>query len=289
MTTGNENRPGQTGNPTSLNETETDLRKLETFLKESENPAEALKRLTGILSQHEPMKARPSSSEMRGGPGFRVKSSIPRVEAKHIDELRQFETTDISDALNRMFTMDPEIRNVTGSSSLYGPAVTVKVFPGDNLMVHKALDIAKPGDVIVIDTSGVAQNAVVGDMIGNKAKHKEIAGFIVDGLVRDLPGLTEIGLPMYARGVTAFGPLHRGPGELGYSVSCGGIVVNPGDAVCADESGIVVVRNEFAADTIQHLQTQKPTLESYVENVKKGVFSNDWVDRQLNQDKCLFE
>ncbi|MEM9277973.1 MAG: RraA family protein [Pseudomonadota bacterium] len=265
------------------------LKALETSLRRFDNPATALKALTGLLSEHEPMKARPASSEVRGGPGFRVNSDFPRVSPQQFEQLKGFETTDISDALNRMFTMNPKIRNVVNSSPLYGPAITVKVFPGDNLMVHKALDVARPGDVIVIDTSGIAQNAVVGDMIGNKAKHKKIAGFIVDGLVRDLPGLQEIGLPMYARGITSFGPLHRGPGELGYSVSCGGIVVNPGDAICADESGIVVVRNEFVEDTIEHLKTQKPTLDAYVENVKNGVFSNDWVDRQLKQDSCLFE
>lgn len=232
--------------------------------------------------------SRPASSEMRPGPGFRVNSKYTRVSAGLVARLSEFETPDISDALNRMFTMDPVIRNVVNDQVLCGTALTVKVFPGDNLMVHKALDIAKPGDVIVIDTSGGSRNALVGDLIGNKAKHLGIAGFIVDGLVRDLPGLQEVGLPIYASGITAFGPLHRGPGELGHTISCGGIVVNSGDVICADSSGVVVVRKEFATDTCDYLAEQSARMAGYVKNVKAGNFSNAWVDRQLAQDGCIF-
>ncbi len=233
--------------------------------------------------------SKPASSEMRPGPGFRVARKHKRVAAGLVAKLSQFETPDISDALNRMFTMDPAIRNVVNDKPLCGVALTVKVFPGDNLMVHKALDVAKPGDIIVVDTSGGSRNALVGDLIGNKAKHLGIAGFIVDGLVRDLPGLQEVGLPIYSTGITAFGPLHRGPGELGHTISCGGIVVNSGDVICADGSGIVVVRKEFAADTCDYLVEQTERMANYVNGVKAGNFSNDWVDRQLTSDGCEFD
>src|SRR5438270_387579 len=107
--------------------------------------------------------------------------------------------------------------------------------------------------------------------------------------VRDLPGLVEVGLPIYARGVTPFGPLHRGPGELNYSISCGGIVINPGDIIVADLCGIAVVRREFARDTVSLLRAHKARMAQYVRDVKAGCFSNDWVDAQLSQDNCLFE
>jgi len=232
---------------------------------------------------------RPRSSEMTPGPGFRIKLEIDRPPASLIAMFRDFETPDISDILNRMYTMSPEIRNVVNQTPLVGPALTVKVFPGDNLMVHKALDAARPGDVVVVDTSGSQRNAVLGDLVTNKAKHLGIAGFIVDGLVRDLPGLQEAGLPVYARGITPFGPLHRGPGELNYSVSCGGIVVNPGDIVVADLSGIAVVRREVAEDTVMRLRAHRARLQQYVADVKAGRFSNEWVDRQLAADHCLVE
>lgn len=232
---------------------------------------------------------RPRSAEMTPGPGFRIRLNIDRPPPAVVKMLRDFETPDISDILNRMYTMSPEIRNVVNTKGLVGPALTVKVFPGDNLMVHKALDAAKPGDVVVIDTSGSQRNAVLGDLVANKARHRGIAGFIVDGLVRDLPGLIEAGLPVFARGITPFGPLHRGPGELNYAVSCGGIVVNPGDIVVADTSGIAVVRREVAEDTVMRLRAHRARLEKYVADVKAGRFSNDWVDRQLIADHCLIE
>ena len=232
---------------------------------------------------------RPKSAEMTPGPGFRIRMEIERPSPALVAMYRDFETPDISDILNRMYTMSPEIHNVVNNAALVGPACTVKVFPGDNLMVHKALDAARPGDVVVIDTSGSQRNAVLGDLVTNKAKHRGIAGFIVDGLVRDLSGLKEADLPVFARGVTPFGPLHRGPGELNYAVSCGGIVVNPGDIIVADASGIAVVRREVAEDTVMRLRAHKARMQQYVADVKAGNFSNDWVDRQLAADHCLVE
>jgi regulator of RNase E activity RraA len=126
-------------------------------------------------------------------------------------------------------------------------------------------------------------------LVANKAKHRGIAGFVIDGLIRDLPGIVETGLPVYARGVTPFGPLHRGPGELNYSISCGGIVINPGDIVIADMSGVAVVRREFAQDTLALLRSHRARMSQYVRDVKAGRFSNDWVDAQLDQDRCLVE
>lgn len=232
---------------------------------------------------------RPQSAEMIPGPGFRVRSEFTRPQAELLDMYRRFETAEISDLINRMYTMRSDIRNVTNEKPLVGPACTVKVFPGDNLMVHKALDIVRPGDVLVIDASGSQRNAVVGDMIANKAVHRGIAGFVIDGLVRDLPGIIETGLPIYACGVTSFGPLHRGPGELNYPISCGGVVVNPGDIIAADVSGVTVVRQEFAEQLAVRLHAHCERLEAYTANVKRGIFSNAWVDAQLQKDKCLFE
>lgn len=232
---------------------------------------------------------RPKSSEMTPGAGFRIRREIERPSETLVAMFRDYETPDISDILNRMYTMAPEIRNIVNARPLCGPALTVKVFPGDNLMVHKALDVAKPGDIVVVDTSGSQRNAVLGDLVTNKAKHRGIQGFIVDGLVRDLPGLIEADVPVYARGVTPFGPLHRGPGELNYPVSCGGIVVNPGDIVCADMSGIAVVRREVAEETIMRLRAHSARMERYVADVKAGRFSNDWVDKQLAADHCRVE
>src|SRR5436305_2192432 len=161
--------------------------------------------------------------------------------------------------MNRLYTMKPRIQALTDQNiKLIGPACTVKVYPGDNLMVHKSLDIAQPGDVVVVDTSGSQMTAVLGDLISTKARHRGVAGFLVDGLIRDQPGIQALGdFPVYARGVTPIGPLHRGPGEINYPISAGGIVVTPGDLVVGDANGVVVVPREVVDELLERLTTQK--------------------------------
>ena len=232
---------------------------------------------------------RPQSSEMSPGPGFIVRSDIDRTPAELVAGISMFETSDISDAMNRLYTMGGTIHNLTNEMALTGPAVTVKAFPGDNLMVHKALDLVRPGDVIVVDASQSMTAALLGDMIASKAKHLGVAGFVIDGLIRDLPGVKETGLPVFARGVTPFGPLHRGPGEVNGAISCGGIVVQPGDVISADQTGVTVVPKVWAEDVLNRLRANADRLADYTRNVRSGTFSNAWVDRQLRSDGCVFE
>lgn len=230
---------------------------------------------------------KPSSAEMFPGPGFRVKVDFPRLTPGFMEQFGEFDTPDISDLLNRMYAVDPGISRLTSTAHrLCGAACTVKVFPGDNLMVHKSLDVAIPGDIVVIDAHGSSMNAVLGDLVSTKAKHRGIAGFVVDGFIRDLPNIAELDFPVFARGTTSIGPLHRGPGEINYPICCGGIVVNPGDVIVADGAGIVIVPQEIASDLLQRLRNQKASQAAYLAGVKRGDFSNDWVDRILTEAGC---
>jgi len=231
----------------------------------------------------------PKSAQLHRGPGFRIKKSFDRSAAQYVEAFRSFPTPDISDMLNRMYAMKPEIHNLSTKGNICGLACTVKVYPGDNLMVHKALDIADPGDILVIDAGASGMNGIIGDLISNKAKFRGIDGFVVDGLIRDLPDIVDLNFPVFARGVTPVGPLHRGPGEINYPVCCGGIVVNPGDIICGDENGIVVVRLDAAEDLLGRLEKQRASASGYEENVRKGKFSNEWVDVALNDAGCVVD
>jgi len=236
------------------------------------------------------MESAPRTADIHPGPGFRVRLDFERLGADLLAEFQQFSTPDISDLLNRLYAVDPEIRCVSGSHHhLCGPACTVKVFPGDNLMVHKALDVARPGDIVVIDSHGTPRNAVLGDMICTKARHRGIAGFIVDGYIRDLPDIIPLDIPVFARGTTTIGPLHRGPGELNYPVCCGGVVVNPGDLIVADGAGTVVVPRLFATELLERLRDRRRENAAYVEAVRRGEFSNAWVDAVLQANQCLVD
>lgn len=232
------------------------------------------------------MQTKLRSSELNPGPGFRVRLNFNRLPVPLMQELLQFETPTISDQLNRLYAIDPAIKCLSGNYRLCGPVCTVKVFPGDNLMVHKALDVAKPGDIIVVDGSSSRTNALVGDLISTKAKHRGIQGIVVDGMIRDLPGIEEIGFPVFARGTTPIGPLHRGPGELNFPIACGGIVVNPGDVLVADGAGCVIVPIDIVAEIIDTLKQQQEADKAYLAAVQRGDFSNEWVDRMLEQHEC---
>lgn len=232
---------------------------------------------------------KPASAEIHLGPGFRIREYPSRPRKDLSQKLSEFETADISDQLNRLYTLSHDIHNLVNDLGFAGPAITVKVFPGDNLMLHKALDLIQPGDVLVIDTGGCESNAVIGDLIASKAKHRGVVGVIVDGLVRDIKGLKELGLPVFGKGISPIGPLQRGPGEVNYAVSCGGIVVNPGDIVVADTAGVVIVRQEFAGDMITHLEHSKQKRADYEASVKRGEFDNEWVDLFLDKSNCLRE
>lgn len=222
---------------------------------------------------------RPSTAEASPGPGFRIRWTIARPSADLIERLRGFDAPTVSDKLNRLYTMCAAVRPLTPQARLLGPACTVKVYPGDNLMVHKSLDLAQPGDVVVVDAASSTTFAVLGDLVAQKARHRGLAGFVVDGLVRDLPGILAMGdFPVFARGFTPIGPLHRGPGEINFPVSAGGIVVHPGDVIVADGNGVVVVPKECLEEVVENLEQHAGAEAAYAAAVARGDFSTAWVD-----------
>lgn len=231
------------------------------------------------------MVGKPKTAEMHPGPGFRIRAEFERPEPYTVAGFSAFETPAISDLMNRLYTMTTAIKNLTHEHlRILGPACTVKVYPGDNLMVHKSLDVARPGDVIVVDAGGSPMTAVLGDLVSTKARHRGIGGFVVDGLIRDLPAIRALGdFPVYARGVTPIGPLHRGPGEINHPISAGGIVVHPGDVIVGDLNGVVVVPRDIAEDLLERLTARAATEADYNAAVARGEFSNVWVDAILEQ------
>jgi regulator of RNase E activity RraA len=237
------------------------------------------------------MVSKPKSAEMHPGPGFRICVDVERPDPDVIAAITEFPTPTISDLMNRLYTMSTAIKPVTTAANrIAGPACTVRCYPGDNLMVHKSLDVAQPGDVVVVDTSSSSMTAVLGDLISTKARHRGIAGFVVDGLIRDLPTVEGLGdFPVFARGVTPIGPLHRGPGEINHAISAGGIVVYPGDVIVGDPNGVVVVPRGCVDRLLRRLQEQAAAESDYTAAVARGDFSNDWVDALLEQNGVVLE
>src|SRR5438309_2978372 len=250
-------------------------------------PTEEAQQGVGHVREVAAVVSKPMTSELNPGPGFRMRRHICRPDPALVAGFREFETPMISDLMNRLYTMCTAIRNVTTPQlRILGPACTVKVFPGDNLMVHKSLDLAAPHDIVVVDAGGSGMNAVLGDLVTTKARHRKIAGFVVDGYVRDLPGILALDFPIYARGVTPIGPLHRGPGEVNFPVQCGRILVHPGDIIAGDDNGVVVIPQAAAACLLERLRMRREAEANYVAAVARGELAYAWVAALLAQGGC---
>lgn len=168
-------------------------------------------------------------------------SNWDRPTAEQRERLGRLPTANIADAMHRLGAMDAAIKPVWAGAALVGAAYTVWTRPGDNAGIHEALKHVEPGDVLVINGGADESRALIGELIGGRAKGRGVVGFVIDGAVRDAPGLAEYQMPVFARATTPAGPYKDGPFVVGASTAVGGVVVNPGDVIVGDADGVVVV------------------------------------------------
>ena len=158
-----------------------------------------------------------------------------------LERLAQIPTANIGDAVDRLGLTDGAIVPVWPGARLAGPAFTCWTRSGDNLPIHQAVEVAAPGDIIVVNGAADETRALIGELLALKAKARGIAGFVIDGAVRDADGLREYGMPVFARAITPAGPYKNGPGRLQVPVAIGGVAVTPGDFIFGDADGVAVV------------------------------------------------
>jgi 4-hydroxy-4-methyl-2-oxoglutarate aldolase len=206
--------------------------------------------------------------------GFRIIQDIERPGKELLDKIRKFSAPELCDGSIVYNAMDYHIKPMATKQKICGPAITVKLSMGDSLMVTKAIELAKLGDVIVIDGRGSGNNALWGDVRSLSCKIKGIEGVVMDGAFRDLEENEKIGFPVYARAVTCGSSSKNTNGEINVSISCGGVSVNPGDIIVGDVNGVCVVPAEFA--------------EQIMENAQKKINSLALVKKEiLEQGKVL--
>lgn len=162
-----------------------------------------------------------------------------------------------------------------------GPALTVRTRPGDNLVVHKALELTEPGDVLVVDARGELTNAIVGELMSLYARRRGVAAIVVDGAVRDSHELSEGVLPIFARGISHLGPFKSGPGEVHGTVHVGGAVVNDGDLVVADADGVTFVAARRAAEVASAAEAIVAKEHEIRRAILDGTWDRSWIDPAL--------
>lgn len=181
----------------------------------------------------------------------RVGPAGPPVAADVIARLRECAVSDVADAVGRLYTMDSGIRPLyTPMPHLVGTALTVKAVPGDNLAIHHALGLVRPGDVLIVDWRGYVEGCGTGVLSLVDPIRCGLAGVVCDGAWRDVEDVRPLGLPLFGRGISQFSPPKARFGEVNVPVNCGGVVVEPGDVVVADEGGVAVVPRRHIADVV---------------------------------------
>ncbi len=213
--------------------------------------------------------------------GFRIYTKINRPSKELVEQFRGLPVANIADEMNRFSCVDARIKPLN-STPLLGTAFTVKARVGDNLMFHKAIDMAQPGDVIVVDGQGDLVNSLTGEIMMRQVLKKGIAGVVIDGAVRDADALRQLDLAIYAAGITPQGPYKNGPGEINVPVCCGGIVVNPGDILVGDGDGIVVISPKDAASIADKAKSKQKKEQETFAHIAAGT-----LDRSAYSDEVF--
>lgn len=206
---------------------------------------------------------------------------FPRVSPEDVAQASQYQPAIFSDIAGRRGAMHGRIQALRPRMKVAGPAFTVEVRPGDNLMIHAALSLAKPGDVLVVDGKGDQTSALMGTIMMTAARQLGLAGVILDGAVRDSLEIDEMDYPVFSAGTNPNGPTKNNGGRIGHPISCGGVTVRPGDLVIGDADGVVVVERE-ALPGLLPLAAHKVEAEAKrIAAIKTGDTAAKWLTASL--------
>lgn len=218
--------------------------------------------------------------------GFRVLNRARKVDPIWVEKYQNLPVANVSDSMNRMTAGGTALRPMHKSGYLCGPALTVKARPGDNLMLHYAIDIAEPGDIIVVDAGGDLSNALIGEMMIAYAVKRGIAGIVIYGAIRDSAVIGAGTFPLFAAGVSHRGPYKDGPGEINVPIAINGMVIEPGDLVIGDEDGLLSVPFADVEDIFEKASSKHNAEQKQLDQIAKGENDRTWVINSLRAKGC---
>lgn len=221
--------------------------------------------------------------------GFQVLARRRAVSAEWVAKYRSLPVANVSDSMHRMTAGGARLSMMHRDGGLAGPALTVKTRPGDNLMLHKAIDMAAPGDVIVVDAGGELTNSLMGELMLAYAVKRGVAGFILNGAIRDADAFLEVNLPVFAAGITHRGPYKDGPGEINVSIALDGMVIEPGDLVLGDRDGVLAVPFDAVEEVYTKTASKQDAEARQMAAIEAGTNDRSWVDAALRRLGCAME
>lgn len=216
-----------------------------------------------------------------GKSNCRIRCQFSRPAADLMKKFKDIPVANIDDAMGRMASMSGSI-HAYGLPEMLGPAFTIKVPYGDNLMLHKAMELVQPGDIIVIQSGESLDRAIFGGLLVRELRGMGVGGIVVDGAIRDADEIAAFGdIPVYARCSCPNGPYKNGPGEINYPVAVGGQVVCPGDIICGDRDGVVVIPQELAAEVAEDAAKVVEKEARMLEQINHSHLDRSWVAPKL--------
>ncbi|WMD20279.1 RraA family protein [Achromobacter seleniivolatilans] len=213
--------------------------------------------------------------------GFEIHPRKRAVSSEFVEKFRSVPVANISDCMSRMTAGGARLRPMHNGSPLAGPALTVRTRPGDNLLVHKALELAQPGDVVVVDAGGDLTNAIIGEIMTTYAQTRGLAGIVINGAIRDCATIRRSAFPVYAAGVTHRGPYKDGPGEINGVISLDGMTIEPGDLILGDEDGLLSLPYDQVATLYEAAAAKHVIEEQMLAQIAAGTLDTSWIDARL--------
>ena len=219
--------------------------------------------------------------------GFRILKRKKRVALDIAKEFLTLPVANVSDSMWRLTAGGSRLRPMHKSGQMAGPALTVKSRPGDNLMLHKAIDMAEPGDIIVCDAGGDLTNSLMGELMLAHAIKRGVGGFVLNGAVRDVEAFLDVNLPVFAAGVSHRGPYKDGPGEINVSVAIDGMVIEPGDLVIGDWDGVLSIPLDDVESILKKTNEKQAAEAVDMAKIEAGKWDRSWVDKTLKDRGCI--
>jgi len=218
-----------------------------------------------------------------------IHRDFERVSPDLVREAAEFQAAILADVNGRRGALHGRIAALRPSMKLAGPALTVDVRPGDNLMIHAAIALARPGDVLVIDGKGDQTAALMGTIMMTACRQLGLAGVVMDGAVRDSLEIEEMDYPVFSVGTNPNGPTKNVAGRIGHPITCGGVSVRSGDLVVADADGVVVIEREAVAQLMPLARKKVADESARIAQIKEGKTAASWLDAALRTAGVLKE
>lgn len=219
--------------------------------------------------------------------GFRVLERSRKISADTARAFRTLPVANVSDCMSRMFAAGPKLQPIHSTKEIHvGAALTVRTRPGDNLMLHHALDMAEAGDFIVVDAGGDLTTAIMGEIMAAIALKKGVTGMAIYGAIRDADEIRRMGLPLYACGVTHRGPYKTGPGEINTPIAIEGMIIEPGDLILADGDGMLAVPHDRVDELLVAAKSKFAAEQTEIAQIEKGTNDRAWVREALIAGGC---